>query len=162
MSDTPIPPTDDDPIGTADDPIQPIQLQDEMENSFLEYAMSVIMSRALPDVRDGLKPVHRRIIWDMEQQGFRPDRNFVKCARVSGDTMARFHPHGDSAIYDALVRMAQPFSLRHPLIDFHGNYGSPDFGPAASRYCLTGDTWVRLPDGSSVRIDELVASPDPS
>jgi DNA gyrase subunit A len=116
------------------EPIQPIQLQDEMENSFLDYAMSVIMSRALPDVRDGLKPVHRRIIWDMEQQGFRPDRPFVKCARVSGDTMARYHPHGDGAIYDALVRMAQPFSLRHPLIDFHGNYGSPDFGPAASRY----------------------------
>ncbi len=105
-----------------------------MENSFLDYAMSVIMSRALPDVRDGLKPVHRRIIWDMEQQGFRPDRPFVKCARVTGDTMARYHPHGDGAIYDALVRMAQPFSLRHPLIDFHGNYGSPDFGPAASRY----------------------------
>lgn len=128
------PPTTDDLAGTPDDPIQPIQLQDEMENSFLEYAMSVIMSRALPDVRDGLKPVHRRIIWDMEQQGFRPDRPFVKCARVSGDTMARYHPHGDGAIYDALVRMAQPFSLRHPLIDFHGNYGSPDFGPAASRY----------------------------
>jgi DNA gyrase subunit A len=105
-----------------------------MENSFLDYAMSVIMARALPDVRDGLKPVHRRIIWDMEQQGFRPDRPFVKCARVTGDTMARFHPHGNSAIYDALVRMAQPFSLRHPLIDFHGNYGSPDFGPAAERY----------------------------
>ena len=116
------------------DSVQPIALQDEMENSFLEYAMSVIMSRALPDVRDGLKPVHRRIIWDMEQQGFRPDRPFVKCARVSGDTMARYHPHGDSAIYDALVRLAQPFSVRHPLIDFHGNYGSPDFGPAASRY----------------------------
>lgn len=119
---------------TPDDPIQPIPLSDEMESSFLEYAMSVIMSRALPDVRDGLKPVHRRIIWDMEEQGFRPDRAHVKCARVSGDTMARFHPHGDSAIYAALVRMAQPFSLRHPLIDFHGNYGSPDFGPAASRY----------------------------
>ena len=105
-----------------------------MERSFLDYAMSVIMSRALPDVRDGLKPVHRRIIWDMEEQGFRPDRPFVKSARVTGDTMAKYHPHGDSAIYDALVRMAQPFSLRHPLIDFHGNYGSPDFGPAASRY----------------------------
>jgi DNA gyrase subunit A len=125
MTDTPTPPID---------PIQPIPLQEEMENSFLDYAMSVIMSRALPDVRDGLKPVHRRIIWDMETQGFRPDRPFVKCARVTGDTMARFHPHGDGAIYDALVRMAQPFSLRHPLIDFHGNYGSPDFGPAASRY----------------------------
>ena len=143
MSDTPNPPVNppiDPPIGgdgegiEPDGPIQPISLQDEMENSFLDYAMSVIMSRALPDVRDGLKPVHRRIIWDMDQQGFRPDRPFVKCARVTGDTMARFHPHGDSAIYDALVRMAQPFSLRHPLIDFHGNYGSPDFGPAASRY----------------------------
>ena len=135
MSDTPTPPIDVDDDGTdGDGPIQPIPLQEEMENSFLDYAMSVIMSRALPDVRDGLKPVHRRIIWDMEQQGFRPDRPFVKCARVTGDTMARFHPHGDSAIYDALVRMAQPFSLRHPLIDFHGNYGSPDFGAAASRY----------------------------
>jgi DNA gyrase subunit A len=124
----------DDNLTPPPEPIQPIALHDEMENSFLEYAMSVIMSRALPDVRDGLKPVHRRIIWDMEEQGFRPDRGHVKCARVSGDTMARFHPHGDGAIYDALVRMAQPFSLRHPLIDFHGNYGSPDFGPAASRY----------------------------
>ncbi|HSM65640.1 MAG TPA: DNA gyrase subunit A, partial [Ilumatobacteraceae bacterium] len=119
------------------DPVQPISLHDEMESSFLEYAMSVIMSRALPDVRDGLKPVHRRIIWDMEDQGFRPDRPHVKCARVTGDTMARFHPHGDSAIYDALVRMAQPFSLRHPLIDFHGNYGSPDFSAAAARYTET-------------------------
>ena len=135
MSDTPIPPADTDDDGTdGNDPIQPIALQKEMENSFLDYAMSVIMSRALPDVRDGLKPVHRRIIWDMEQQGFRPDRPFVKCARVTGHTMGTYHPHGDSAIYDALVRMAQPFSLRHPLIDFHGNYGSPDFGPAASRY----------------------------
>src|SRR3954447_17851740 len=125
MTDTPTPPID---------PVQPVQLQDEMERSFLDYAMSVIVSRALPDVRDGLKPVHRRIIWDMEEQGFRPDRPHVKCARVTGDTMARYHPHGNSAIYDALVRMAQPFSLRHPLIDFHGNYGSPDFGPAAERY----------------------------
>ena len=125
MSDTNTPDTPD--------AVQPVPLQDEMERSFLDYAMSVIMSRALPDVRDGLKPVHRRIIWDMDQQGFRPDRPFVKCARVTGDTMARYHPHGDSAIYDALVRMAQPFSLRHPLIDFHGNYGSPDFGPAAAR-----------------------------
>jgi DNA gyrase subunit A len=146
MSDTPNPPDDNLPDDSSDglpddglgpDPslsVQPVALQDEMERSFLDYAMSVIMSRALPDVRDGLKPVHRRIIWDMDEQGFRPDRPFVKSARVSGDTMAKYHPHGDSAIYDALVRMAQPFSLRHPLIDFHGNYGSPDFGPAASRY----------------------------
>jgi DNA gyrase subunit A len=120
---------DDLPLGIA-----PIEINEEMERSFLDYAMSVIMSRALPDVRDGLKPVHRRIIWDMEDQGFRPNRSFVKSARVTGDTMAKYHPHGEGAIYDALVRMAQPFSLRHPLIDFHGNYGSPDFGPAASRY----------------------------
>src|SRR5829696_467659 len=128
------------------EPIQPMPLHDEMENSFLDYAMSVITARALPDVRDGLKPVHRRIIWDMEDQGFRPDRPFVKCACVSGDTMARFHPHGNSAIYDALVRMAQPFSLRHPLIDFHGNYGSPDFGPAAERYteCRLAPLSMRL------------------
>jgi DNA gyrase subunit A len=154
--------TDTDDTTPPNDPIQPIALHDEMENSFLDYAMSVIMSRALPDVRDGLKPVHRRIIWDMEDQGFRPDRSHVKCARVSGDTMARFHPHGDGAIYDALVRLAQPFSLRHPLIDFHGNYGSPDFGPAASRYCVTGDTRVRLGDGASARIDELVDAPSNS
>ena len=138
MSDTPnTEPTPENDDGGDDGSIvgiQPIELQEEMERSFLEYAMSVIMARALPDVRDGLKPVHRRIIWDMEEQGFRPDRPFVKSARVSGDTMAKYHPHGDGAIYDALVRMAQPFSLRHPLIDFHGNYGSPDFGPAASRY----------------------------
>src|SRR5262245_28868536 len=128
MSDSTLPPE------LPFEPVQAIGLQDEMESSFLDYAMSVITARALPDVRDGLKPVHRRIIWDMEVQGFRPDRNHVKCARVTGDTMANYHPHGNSAIYDALVRMAQPFSLRHPLIDFHGNYGSVDFGPAASRY----------------------------
>ena len=98
-----------------------------MEASFLDYSMSVITQRALPDVRDGLKPVHRRILWAMFQEGFRPDRPHVKCARVTGHVMGKYHPHGDSAIYDALVRMAQPFSLRHPLIDFHGNYGSPDF-----------------------------------
>ncbi len=132
MSDIPLGPGDGGDLTFGS--IEPIEIQEEMERSFLDYAMSVIMARALPDVRDGLKPVHRRIIWDMEQQGFRPDRPFVKCARVTGDTMAKFHPHNNSAIYDALVRMAQPFSLRHPLIDFHGNYGSPDFGPAAERY----------------------------
>jgi DNA gyrase subunit A len=114
--------------------VEPIELQTEMEQSFLVYALSVITSRALPDVRDGLKPVHRRILWDMFDQGFRPDRTRVKCARVTGHVMGQYHPHGNQAIYDALVRMAQPFSLRHPLIDFHGNYGSPDFEPAAERY----------------------------
>src|SRR5438128_11776610 len=114
--------------------VEPIELQEEMERSFLDYAMSVIVARALPDARDGLKPVHRRILYGMFDQGIRPDRPHVKCARVTGDVMGKYHPHGNSAIYDALVRMAQPFSLRHPLIDFHGNYGSPDFEPAAERY----------------------------
>ncbi len=121
-------------VTTAVGGIEPIEIQEEMERSFLDYAMSVIVSRALPDVRDGLKPVHRRILFDMHVQGYRPDRPHVKCAKVTGDTMSRFHPHGNTAIYDALARMAQPFSLRHPLIDFHGNYGSPDFPPAAERY----------------------------
>ncbi|MEA3075951.1 MAG: gyrase subunit, partial [Actinomycetota bacterium] len=114
--------------------VEPIELQDEMERSFLEYAMSVIMQRALPDARDGLKPVQRRILYGMHDLGVRPDRPRMKCARVTGDVMGKFHPHGQSAIYDALVRMAQPFSLRHPLIDFHGNYGSPDYSAAAERY----------------------------
>ena len=114
--------------------VEPIELQEEMEQSFLVYALSVITSRALPDVRDGLKPVHRRILWSMSREGFRPDRPHVKCARVTGDVMAKYHPHGNAAIYDALVRMAQPFSLRHPLVDFHGNYGSPDYEAAAERY----------------------------
>ena len=132
MSD--VPPIDTDNDTDEPDDITVIEIQEEMESSFLDYAMSVIISRALPDVRDGLKPVHRRILWGMFDQGFRPDRNFVKCARVSGDVAARFHPHGTSAIYDALARMAQPFSLRHPLIAFHGNYGSPEDPPAADRY----------------------------
>jgi DNA gyrase subunit A len=114
--------------------IEPIEIQEEMERSFLDYAMSVIVSRALPDVRDGLKPVHRRILWDMERENYRPDRPFVKCANPVGQVIASYHPHAPEAVYDALVRMAQPFSLRHPLIDFHGNYGSVDFGPAAMRY----------------------------
>jgi DNA gyrase subunit A len=130
--------------------IEPIELQEEMERSFLDYAMSVIVSRALPDARDGLKPVHRRILYDMHLQGYRPDRPHVKCAKVTGDTMSRFHPHGDQAIYDALVRMAQPFSLRHPLIDFHGNYGSPDFPPAAARY-----TECRLSQLSMQMLDSI-------
>lgn len=116
--------------------IEPIEIQEEMEHSFLEYAMSVIVSRALPDVRDGLKPVHRRILYGMYDQNVRPDRPYVKCARVVGDVMGRFHPHGDAAIYDALVRMVQDFSLRYPLIDGHGSFGStsPQDGPAAMRY----------------------------
>src|SRR5919199_3361211 len=116
--------------------VEPIEIQDEMERSFLEYSMSVIVSRALPDVRDGLKPVHRRILWSMFDSGLRPDRPHTKCARVTGDVMGKYHPHGEGAIYDALVRMVQDFSLRYPLIDGHGNFGSPDpdTGPAAQRY----------------------------
>src|SRR5438270_3703787 len=114
--------------------VEPIELQTEMEQSYLIYALSTITARALPDVRDGLKPVHRRILFDMYDQGFRPDRTMVKCARITGHVMGQYHPHGNQAIYDALVRMAQPFSLRHPLIDFHGNYGSPEFEAAAERY----------------------------
>ena len=114
--------------------IEPIEIQEEMERSFLDYSMSVITQRALPDARDGLKPVHRRILWGMYDLNARPDRTHMKCARVTGDVMGKYHPHGEGAIYDALVRMAQDFSLRHPLIDGHGNFGSPDFGPAAARY----------------------------
>ncbi|MEU6024507.1 DNA topoisomerase IV subunit A [Micromonospora sp. NPDC047134] len=106
----------------------------EVSDSYLEYAFSVIHSRALPDARDGLKPVHRRILYAMYESGFRPDRAHVKSARVVGDVMGRYHPHGDTAIYDAMVRMAQDFSLNVPLIDGHGNFGSPDDGPAAARY----------------------------
>src|SRR3954467_3712959 len=107
-----------------------------MERSFLDYAMSVITARALPDARDGLKPVHRRILYGMYAGGLRPERNYSKSAAAVGDVMGKFHPHGDSAIYDALARMAQDFSLRYPLIDGHGNVGSPDPNdrPAAMRY----------------------------
>ncbi|MDA8434972.1 MAG: DNA topoisomerase IV subunit A [Actinomycetales bacterium] len=111
-----------------------IDVGDEMRGSFLEYAYSVIYSRALPDARDGLKPVQRRILFQMAEMGLRPDRGHVKSARVVGDVMGKLHPHGDGAIYDALVRMAQPFSLRLPLVDGHGNFGSLDDGPAAMRY----------------------------
>lgn len=114
--------------------VEPIPLEEEMERSFLEYALSVILGRALPDVRDGLKVVQRRILYGMYEQRLLSDRVFKKCARVVGDVMGRYHPHGDQAIYDALVRMAQDFSLRYPLVDGHGNFGSPDFGPAAMRY----------------------------
>jgi DNA gyrase subunit A len=116
--------------------IEPIEIQEEMERSFLDYAMSVITARALPDARDGLKPVHRRILFGMFEQGMRPDRQHKKCANAVGQVMAFYHPHGDGAIYDALARMAQDFSLRYPLIDGHGNFGSPDPNdrPAASRY----------------------------
>jgi DNA gyrase subunit A len=112
--------------------VEPVGLEVEMQRSYLDYAMSVIVGRALPDVRDGLKPVHRKILYAMYDSGYRPDRGYVKCSRVVGDVMGQFHPHGDSAIYDALVRMAQPWSLRYPLVDGNGNFGSPGNDPAAA------------------------------
>jgi DNA gyrase subunit A len=120
------------------DRIQPVDLQMEMQRSYLDYAMSVIVGRALPDVRDGLKPVHRRVIYAMFDGGYRPDKAFSKCSRVVGDVMGQFHPHGDSAIYDALVRLVQPWSLRYPLASGQGNFGSPgNDGAAAPRYTET-------------------------
>ena len=133
---------------TAGGRVQAVDLQLEMQRSYLDYAMSVIVGRALPEVRDGLKPVHRRVLYAMYDGGYRPDRGYNKCSRVVGDVMGQYHPHGDSAIYDTLVRMAQPWSLRYPLVDGQGNFGSPGNDPAAAmRYCVTGDTRVRLADG---------------
>ncbi|SDY89108.1 DNA gyrase subunit A [Micromonospora pattaloongensis] len=125
-------------------------LTTEISDSYLEYAYSVIHSRALPDARDGLKPVHRRILFSMSENGHRPDRGHVKSARVVGDVMGKYHPHGDTAIYDAMVRLAQDFSLNVPLIDGHGNFGSPDDGPAAARY-----TEARLSREAMLLVGEL-------
>src|SRR3954468_7500632 len=112
--------------------IEPRFLEEEMRSSYLDYAMSVIVGRALPDVRDGLKPVHRRVLYAMHDAGLQPNRGYVKCASIVGDVMGKFHPHGDSAIYDTLVRMAQDFAMRYPLVDGQGNFGSMDNDPAAA------------------------------
>jgi DNA gyrase subunit A len=138
-------PTPADPVARAEDGrpvdetgsvlaarVEPVVIEDEMRSSYLDYAMSVIVGRALPDVRDGLKPVHRRILFSMDETGLRPDRPYRKCASAVGDVMKKYHPHGDSAIYDALVRMGQDFSIRYELIDGHGNFGSVDGDPAAA------------------------------
>src|SRR5690349_22715940 len=115
--------------------IEPRELELEMRSSFLDYAMSVIVSRALPDVRDGLKPVHRRVLWGMHDAGMQPNRPYKKSAAIVGDVMGQYHPHGDDAIYDAMVRLAQDFAMRLPLVDGQGNYGSMDGDPpAAMRY----------------------------
>ncbi|BCK52233.1 DNA gyrase subunit A [Nocardia wallacei] len=128
MTETTLPPE-------GGDRIEPVDIQQEMQNSYIDYAMSVIVGRALPEVRDGLKPVHRRILYAMHDNGYRPDRGYVKSARPVAETMGNYHPHGDSAIYDTLVRMAQPWSMRYPLIDPQGNFGSRgNDGPAAMRY----------------------------
>ncbi|MFZ0161410.1 MAG: DNA gyrase subunit A, partial [Kineosporiaceae bacterium] len=145
------------PPGEFTERIVDIDVEQEMQGAFLEYAYSVIYSRALPDARDGLKPVQRRILYSMAEMGLRPDRAHVKCGRIVGDVMGKLHPHGDGAIYDALVRLAQDFTLRMPLVDGHGNFGSLDDGPAAYRYCVTGDTRIRLADGRSPRIADLAA-----
>ena len=115
-----------------------VEIDEEMRKSFLDYSMSVIVARALPDVRDGLKPVHRRIVYTMYEAGITPDKPFKKCAATVGDVLGKYHPHGDASVYDALVRMGQDFSLRYPLVDKHGNFGTIDGDPpAAYRYtCL--------------------------
>src|ERR687893_3117371 len=124
MTDTTLPPGDE-----AGDRIEPVDIQQEMQRSYIDYAMSVIVGRALPEVRDGLKPVHRRVLYAMYDQGFPPDRSYVKCARVVGEVMGNYPPHGDSAIYAALVRLAQPWSLRYPLTDGPGSFAFPGKDP---------------------------------
>ncbi|HJT94522.1 MAG TPA: intein-containing DNA gyrase subunit A [Mycobacterium sp.] len=158
MTDTTLPPGDE-----AGDRIEPVDIQQEMQRSYIDYAMSVIVGRALPEVRDGLKPVHRRVLYAMYDSGFRPDRSHAKSARSVAETMGNYHPHGDASIYDTLVRMAQPWSLRYPLVDGQGNFGSPgNDPPAAMRYCVTGDALVRLPFGQSVRIGDIVPGARPN
>src|ERR1700690_2101084 len=135
--------------------VEPRALEEEMRTAYLDYAMSVIVGRALPDVRDGLKPVHRRVLYAMNELGLSPNRSYSKCALIVGEVMGKYHPHGDSAIYDTLVRMAQEFSMRYQLVDGQGNFGSIDDDPAAAmRYCVTGDTRVRTAAGT-VRIASL-------
>lgn len=128
MTDTTLPPGGDDAV----DRIEPVDIQQEMQRSYIDYAMSVIVGRALPEVRDGLKPVHRRVLYAMYDSGFRPDRSHAKSARSVAETIGNYHPHGDASIYDTLVRMAQPWSLRYPLVDGQGNFGSPGNDPAAA------------------------------
>src|SRR6201998_434833 len=158
MTDTPLPPG-----GDAADRIEPVDIQQEMQRSYIDYAMSVIVGRALPEVRDGLKPVHRRVLYAMFDSGLRPARSHAKSARSVAETMGNYHPHGDASIYDTLVRMAQPWALRYPPVDGQGNFGSPGTDPpAAMRYFVTGDALVRLPFGQSVRIGEMVPDARPN
>src|SRR5580765_6258993 len=143
------------------DAVEPIDLNTEMSRSYIEYAMSVIVSRALPDVRDGLKPVHRRIVFAMLEGGLFPPNPRRKSAAAVGDVIKKYHPHGEGAVYDALVRMAQDFSLRYPLVDPQGNFGTIDGDPAgAMRYCVVGDTMVRAVD-STVAIAALAGDLEP-
>src|SRR5476649_2841883 len=146
---TPPPPGDPGIPGAAN--IQPVNIEEEMKRSYLDYSMSVIIGRALPDVRDGLKPVHRRILYTMQQMGLLPNRGTRKCARIVGEVMGKYHPHGNLAVYDALVRLAQPFAMRAPLVDGQGNFGSVDGDPpAADRY-----TEAKLAQISNYLLTEL-------
>ena len=130
MTDTTLPPE-----AGGHDRIEPVDIQAEMQRSYIDYSMSVIVGRALPDVRDGLKPVHRRILYAMWDNGYRPERSYVKSAKPVADTMGNYHPHGDSAIYDTLVRLAQPWAMRYPMVDGQGNFGSRgNDGAAGKRY----------------------------
>ena len=133
--------------------ILPRDIGEEMKSSYIDYAMSVIVGRALPDVRDGLKPVHRRILYAMEEMGLRHNKPYKKSAKIVGDVLGKYHPHGDAAVYDALVRMVQDFSLRHPLVDGQGNFGSVDGDPAAS-YRYTEARLARVADELLADIDK--------
>ena len=123
--------------------VKPVDISFEMKRAFIEYSMSVIIDRALPDIRDGLKPVHRRILYSMYEQGITPDKKYVKCASTVGDVLGKYHPHGDAAVYDSLVRMAQDFSMRYPTVDGHGNFGSRD-GDAAAAYRYTESKLAKI------------------
>jgi len=167
MTDTTLPPElppagfTDGGSGAGRDRVEPVDIQQEMQRSYIDYAMSVIVGRALPDVRDGLKPVHRRVLWAMYDSGFRPDRGYVKCARVVGEVMGNYHPHGDTSIYDTLVRLAQPWSMRYPLIDGQGNFGSPGNDPAAAmRYTESRLTPLAMEMLREIREDTVDFSPN--
>src|SRR5271157_5039211 len=136
--------------------VQPINIEDEMRRSYLDYSMSVIVGRALPDVRDGLKPVHRRILYAMHDEGLASNKKYSKCAGVVGEVLKKYHPHGDSAVYDAMVRMVQEFSLLHPLIDGQGNFGSVDGDPAAA-YRYTEARLAKIAEEMLADIDQDTA-----
>src|SRR5215472_9228455 len=138
--------------------VRPVGIVEQMTGAYLDYSMSVIVSRALPDVRDGLKPVHRRVLYAMDQMGLQSNRSFRKCAGIVGEVLKEYHPHGDAAVYDTLVRLAQWWNMRYPLVQGQGNFGSlDDDPPAAMRYCVTGDTLV-VTDAGLVPISQLSPS----
>ena len=130
--------------GGKEEKVVPVFIEQEMKTSYLNYSMSVIVGRALPDVRDGLKPVHRRILYAMKELGLDHTKSYRKCAKIVGDVLGKYHPHGDTAVYDSLVRMVQDFSLRYPLVDGQGNFG-----------CFTGDTKIKLLDGRDLSFEQL-------